>query len=62
MVLGANKTNALDSLKYCIEKQLYDKQYLESKITLLPTTYTDVTQEEINELLGIINPAENTEG
>ncbi|QUI24865.1 hypothetical protein HZI73_22310 [Vallitalea pronyensis] len=62
MVLGANKLNSMNALKACINKQLYDKEYLQAKVTLLPTTYTDVTQEEIDELLGLLNPIENPEG
>lgn len=56
MTLGANKQNSLDSIKYCIENNLYDKEYLIAKITLLPTTYEDVTQADIDVLLALLNP------
>lgn len=56
MVLGANKENALYSLKYCIEKGLYEKEYLETKVVLLPITYEDVKKEDIQPLLGLLNP------
>lgn len=56
MILGENKPNAINSLKACIIKKLYSKEYLEGKITLLPTVYEDITQEDVDELLGMLNP------
>ncbi|GAA0181430.1 hypothetical protein SH2C18_39640 [Clostridium sediminicola] len=56
MILGANKKNSLDSIEYCIDHNLFSKEYLQGKVVLLPTTYEDIVQEDIQPLLDKLNP------
>lgn len=51
LVLGQMKQNVLESLKRCKEQQLFSDEYLQAKIVLLPLSYEDVTQEDIQPLL-----------
>ena len=59
MTLGVFKQNTIDSFKICIEKKFFEKEDLQARIASL-VKYDDVTQEDIDELLNLLNPPKQT--
>ncbi len=60
MTLGNFKSNVITSFKHCISQGLLSDEELTVRITGLGVTYEDVTQGEVDELLTLLSPEDDT--